>query len=297
MRGRSIIWFSLITILVASATMIDIGRSSPATRMYADPPSVDLPPFDTFDLNIMIQDVTDLGVWEFKLMFDNEILFSDESMVTEGPFLSSAGPTMMMTDQPTPNMLMVGCMFIEYVPSPPSGSGLLATVTFSVVGEGSTALNLYDTLLQDINGIDITDYTVDDGYFSNAVPTSANLVRKSAWPEHHHFSVLKDEDHIQTLYGKVKNLGPNPAYIRVEFTVVKDTGVYAELTAKNLVDGIETPIAPGEIVDLSTNCWLSQETAWPVGKYYVNATAIFSYYGVTWSSGAKLKAFSFAVVT
>ena len=293
MRGRRFIWISVVTILLASATLIDVGIASPAIRMYVDPASVSLPPYSSFDLNIYIQDVTpSMGNWQFTLRWDPEILYSDKGRVTEGPFLSSAGTTMFVTTE-LPDRLIVGCMLTEYVIV--SGSGLLATVSFDVIGEGSSPLDLLETIAQDIDGNDLS-YTVDDGSFTNAVPVSANLVKRSAWPEHHHFKILGDEDHIQSLWAKAKNLGSNPAYIRVEFTIVPESGEDITLEAKYMVGGVETQVEPGKEVTISVDCWISLETAWDPNKYSVNATAKCSYYGLAWTYGTKSKTTRFTIV-
>lgn len=116
----------------------------------------------------------------------------------------------------------------------------------------------------------------------------ADLVRRSAWPEHHHFDVSRGEDSLQTLYGKVKNIGTLETCAAVEFKIFdKETD--------SLVDTLVTEticIGPDAIVDLSAD-W-----APPLGKYYVEATARHDSDGdgVPDAYGAKVKTFGFSVV-
>lgn len=141
----------------------------------------------------------------------------------------------------------------------------------------------------------VNDATPDDNYVETSIDVSpaaevilADLVRRSAWPEHHHYSIAKDEDSYQTLFGKARNLGTTDTLVAVEFRIYdKETSA--------LVDTIPTTainIAPGAIVDLSVD-W----TPAP-GKYYVEAQVIYDGDGdgVVETYGAKIKSFSFTVV-
>lgn len=120
----------------------------------------------------------------------------------------------------------------------------------------------------------------------------ADLVRKSAWPEHHHFSISGDEDGYQTLYGKVKNLGDANAAVSVLFTVTNSTHSWNVETSSTLT-------TPGQIVDLNTKAISSAPpAALGTGKYSVSARARYDTDGdgTPDTDGAKIKTFSFAVV-
>lgn len=116
-----------------------------------------------------------------------------------------------------------------------------------------------------------------------------DLVRRSAWPEHHHFDISTDEDGKQTLFGKVKNLGTSETASAVEFKIYnKETGELVKtLTAPTRI------LMPEAIADF----WVDWET--PIAdKYYVEARAYFDSDGdgTLDTYGLKIKTFSFAVV-
>ena len=207
------------------------------------------------------------------------------------------------------------------------GSGVLATVTFEVVGYGCSAITLgapetglsnkygenelrnigtgeleycYGEILRTPPGQPpymepyepwLNILSEGSGFFSNeGFPPglSADLVRRSAWPEHHHYDVSKDEDGNQTLYAKVKNLGTLPAWVKAVFNVTGDDGLSTILETEPM--SIETEA----IVDLSANFGpLTDEDA---GKYSISAECYYSHNEIWWAQGEKTKTFRFAIV-
>ncbi len=120
-------------------------------------------------------------------------------------------------------------------------------------------------------------------------PTAlADLVQKKAWPEHHHFSILGDEDGLQRLFGRVANLGTVDTAVRVDFEIHNAT------TDEHITTVSTGPMAltPGQVKNLSID-WSPQ-----TGKYMVEARAWFDSdgNGTPDSAGASLKTFTFAVV-
>lgn len=296
MRGKSPIWASLISLLIISVAMVGTVSAPVSTKVYIDPPTSTAPPGETFIINVNVADVpveTGASTWEFKLSWDPDILYTEVGWITEGDFLKSVGSTYFVASvSELLGRMGVGCVL--KVPVTASGSGCLATIEFQAKAEGECPLALFDTKLLDIDLAEIP-HTEEDGYFSNIVIGDA--VRRSAWPEHHHFSISKDEDGVQTLYGKVKNLGDGDGYVRVNFTVVNSTGeLMGTFIAKHMVGDEETRIAPGDIVVLSVNLWGTREEAWKTGKYYASAMCLYSGTGVDWKMGIKVKTFSFAIV-
>ena len=296
MRGRNFIYIGLIWMFVVSATIIGAVRAPVIPKIYVDPPTATAQPGETFTVDIKITDVTTPGVsgWELMIRFDFSLIHTEAAWITEGDFLKNIGMTMFAkAEKPAESAWLLGSALM--IPATASGSGTLATIQFEVQGEGKTPLELIKTDLRDIDVMPI-EHTVEHGYFSNIVV--GNLVRKSAWPEHHHFSISKDEDGIQTLYGKVKNLGEGHGYLRVNFTIWDMGGIPVTFIAKHLDSmGDELKIMPGEIVDISIGLWESRETAWLPGRYSVKATCIYSADGTTWHVGTKVKAFSFSIVS
>ena len=115
----------------------------------------------------------------------------------------------------------------------------------------------------------------------------ADLVRKSAWPERHHYVIGRDPDGTQTLYGKVENLGTEDTAVLVRFSVAKNGGPATGY------DSATTVLAPGQRMDLTAGL-----TGLTPGKYGVSAQAWYDSDGdgIPDTAGAKVKQFSFAVV-
>ena len=100
----------------------------------------------TFDLNIEIADAVDLTSWQFDLAYDPTILQANS--VTEGPFLlSTGGPTAFspgLIDNTTGLITLVTNSYNGL--TPPSGSDVLATISFTALAQGIspvTASNVF----------------------------------------------------------------------------------------------------------------------------------------------------------
>jgi len=117
-------------------------------------------PSESFTIDIDISDVTDLASWEMKLRFDNEILTTDSTVIVEGGFLQSAGSTNFYGEVgPSLDYVIIGCVLA--VAGGASGSGTLASVTFTVLDTGSCSLHLYDSSLYDSAFSEISHSTTD----------------------------------------------------------------------------------------------------------------------------------------
>ena len=137
---------------------------------------------ETFKVDIMIYDVTDLCAWQVRVVFDPNALIVTN--VVEGPFLQGEensvatifivnthivdgifikndtnDPFTIINDENSENNVFLGCSLIGSSQGI-SGSGVLATVTFGVVGRGSRDLQLEDVLVLDENVSEIQGYTL-----------------------------------------------------------------------------------------------------------------------------------------
>jgi hypothetical protein len=77
---------------------------------------------DTFSLNLNVADAVDLTSWQFDLAYDPTIL--QANLVTEGPFLASAGSTLFVPgfiDNTTGLIGGVSALFTDFTP-PPAGA-------------------------------------------------------------------------------------------------------------------------------------------------------------------------------
>jgi hypothetical protein len=271
-----------LSLLVVSSIVAVVSAPVTVPLVYVDPAESAVDPGDSFSININVQDVTDLFSWGIRLEFNPNVL--ECTAVTEGPFIQSQNPTSFVNVIKI-NYIDAGCTTLGALPGV-SGSGVLMTATFTVKDSGTSDLHLNEarTSLLDSTITAIPHDTADGHFHTNA---AANLVRKSAWPEHHHYVISKDEDGNQTLYAKVKNLGLVDLHVYVRFDIVRDDALVATVYSAEVV------VTPDTIVDLTADFPLMSAD---VGKYYVSASAGYSWTGYYFTQGDKIKTFSFAVV-
>lgn len=284
MKGESIKWTSLIFLVVISLSIVNTVHAPAATPLlYVDPPETAANPCDSFDINITIADVVNLFSWAIKVGFDGNLL--TVTNVVEGPFLIDQAGTTFFIKKIYSNY--VDCADVSLTGLMASGSGVLMTITFHVEDAGCCALDIYDDVLVEKVGTDLVEIPHDTADGSFCTSAEADLVRRSAWPAYHHF-VLSKHGENQTLYGKVKNLGPVDLYVKVIFELVRDDGD---------VETVETDVATvtsDTIMDLTAT--FGPLTSLDAGRYHVSASCWYSHSGAYWSQGKKIKALSFAVV-
>lgn len=284
MRKEHITWLSLALSFVVVLSMITVAFAQ-TTSVYVDPATSTGNPGDSFSININIQDVTMLYSYGIKMGFNRYVL--EVTSVTEGPFLSDAVSTAFVA-KVFPDYIDIGCTTLGVSPGV-DGSGTLFSVTFLVKDTGDSLFDVYYSVLLDPSLTAIA-HTTTNGFFEGAA--TANLVRRSAWPEHHHFVVSKDEDFDgvyanQTLNAKVKNLATIDLYAYATFEIVRGDGFVATVITDTVL------VIPDTIVELTGDFTLNGTDA---GKYAVTTKVMYSYSGSYYTQGAKMKGFSFAVV-
>jgi hypothetical protein len=120
---------------------------------------------NTFDVQISVAGVTNLGAYEWQLAFDPTVVAfvnpADPS-VMNGPFLGSTGrsvgclaPILPPSEGLEPGNVRFGCATVALTPPGPNGGGLLSTVTFQSVGNGDPNIDFVCAGLGDTNGDDI----------------------------------------------------------------------------------------------------------------------------------------------
>ncbi len=116
---------------------------------------------DTFDIPILISGVDDtvgLTAWQFDLSFEPDIV--KPLAVTEGPFLANFGTTLYspgVTDDGAGTITLVTDAYVDQ--DMPSGSGVLAMITFTAVGPGTSALSPASVFLN----FSDSGFSVNDG--------------------------------------------------------------------------------------------------------------------------------------
>jgi len=112
----------------------------------------------TINLTLYVQDVSSLWSWKVNMTWDSSMLqLAPANNVTEGPFLSSNGAstTLFIEAPPTPgNIPELSSTLLENTSV--SGSGALATISFTVLNYGNTTINITDARLLNPAGTDIT---------------------------------------------------------------------------------------------------------------------------------------------
>jgi len=135
-----------------SSSVVSSARSQ-GTVISVSPSSSTLPKSQigaNYLINISISDVANLWSWKVRLNWNPGVL--NFINITEGPFLKDFGATLFPPPpQRSGYLTEVSDTLLENASA--SGSGLLATVTFQVVGSGQSDITLTETeLLQPITG-------------------------------------------------------------------------------------------------------------------------------------------------
>lgn len=218
--------------------------------------------------------------------------------VSEGEFLQMGGSTYFTPHVDNTDLnsyIDVGCTLIGAVPGV-TGSGMLFMVEFLVEGTGECPLDITTVLITpnpapppDLLEVDHSD---DDGYFETTMMYwKASLVKKSAWPQYHHFDMsAKAPNEINLLFAKVRNLGMMDVWVRVYFSIRGIDGVPISLTTDDYLLTVAEDVH---------DFYVGFDTAeYGAGKYYVEAKVKYDTNGNgyidTWSP--KIKTFSFTVV-
>ena len=136
--------------------------------LYVDPTSqtVDAP----FTVDINITNMDNLYAWEFNVTYDTNVLTATN--VIETPFLNSTGATYFnkwMND--TNGWVYAYCTLLEDIPGV-TGSGDLATISFSIDATGSSTLDLHNTKLLEYDWVNKINYTYPNPHYVKEVDGS-----------------------------------------------------------------------------------------------------------------------------
>jgi len=165
--------------ITLSTVVVNIraASQSSAPKLFVDPPKYTASVLDeVFTIDINVANVTDLGVFEFKLGYNTTLLDGMEATVGSFP------------PNPIPNVLEIneieGYIWIGFMCSGADGNGTLATITFKTKYAWSVScpLHLYDTLLGDNYGNPI-DHTVEDGYYEFVILNITVATDKSIYQQ------------------------------------------------------------------------------------------------------------------
>jgi len=173
--------------------MISGAAASSNTIVYVNPPNTfdpALTPDTQLSVDIVVENVQGLRGYQFEMSFNPEVL--QGVSVEVGSFLGSAGGNVLeLTGQGFDNeagtLSLTGAMLSEKDPAYcPNGNGVLATVTFEVVGYGGSSLRFEpDTGLLDYNGNWILRGldNVENGYFANQEIHDVKIASITCFPQ------------------------------------------------------------------------------------------------------------------
>ena len=182
---------SVTTLLVATGvfalTGVQSALSSPTPAIVLDPASLklDASPGTAFTVDVLIQDVTDLGAFEFEVLVDPD--FVEIVDLRLGPFLSSTQrPVTCRENMVSQAIANFGCNSTASAPPGASGSGVIASIAFLVRGRsiGETTLRLGSCGAADVLGIAIVANVCKDSKLTinPPAPTATPQTRMQKLP-------------------------------------------------------------------------------------------------------------------
>jgi len=114
----------------------------------------------SFDVSVLVDDVTNLGAFEFQLTYDGNVVETEDAK--EGPFLGSSGRRVQcLPPEMASGSLVFRCVTLGATPDGPTGSGVLAVVTFRPAGAGTSSLHFGRVVLTDPPGTPFAAGTED----------------------------------------------------------------------------------------------------------------------------------------
>ena len=152
----------LLTLVVASVSITEIRATAPGARVRIKPADLAAGLDETFVVQVVIEEATNLGAFQFNLVYDPSIVQVTEAAL--GAFLESTGNSAVTTGPEVNNAEgRVTFWAIGFGSAAgPSGAGVLVTITCIAQGEGSTALELREVQVLD-TAASVQQVTVEDG--------------------------------------------------------------------------------------------------------------------------------------
>lgn len=129
----------IICSLLVGSALLFMPYQSHALSLTMDSTTVNVG--NAFTINLNVVGAVDLTSWQFDLGYNSALLRANS--VTEGPFLSSAGITTFIPgviDNTAGLISGVSGFFADL--TPPSGSGVLASIEFTALSPGLSPLTV-----------------------------------------------------------------------------------------------------------------------------------------------------------
>ena len=146
--------FAPLSVILLVLTVASVDAQSAAT-MRVNAPTEPVQAGDKVDVEIYLENATNLGSFQFTLFYSPARLKAESAQL--GPFLGSTGrstkPLGPRIDEEL-GRLTYGAFTLGQQPGP-DGDGVLAVVTFQALKEGEVTLDLKDIQITDIRGVPI----------------------------------------------------------------------------------------------------------------------------------------------
>ena len=148
--GLVILIIAAVVIIVAYTSMTGTPNPEPSPIIRVEPENVtNLVVNSTLTANVTVENCVKVYAVQVDIRFDPDVL--NVTYISEGPFLPSAGPTMVLHANASSNNdtqpLTAGAYFVDTHiggnVTGTSGNGTLFTITFQVLSEGSTQLQFF----------------------------------------------------------------------------------------------------------------------------------------------------------
>ncbi len=163
------------------------SASAQQAVVSVDPPSQSVDAGNSFSINVMVDDVSNLGAYEFVIQYDPALVSFQSA--SNGPFLGSTGRSLYLLNpvvDPVAGTVRYGCGTLGGGDGP-SGSGELATLTFNALAAGQSSLdfttvNLSDPLSNDIPAGAVGGVVLIGGVTPNPTATRTSTPTPSPSP-------------------------------------------------------------------------------------------------------------------
>jgi hypothetical protein len=140
-RTREVV-VALSALVLAATSLLAVEAQSTGPRLWIEPAQLELQPTESFQVQVMIADVENLGGFQLEIAYDPTVL--EVTGGSTGDFLTSTGrtkiPVGFQVDNQEGSVLIAAATFGDAPGA--SGSGMLATITGDARSAGTTALRL-----------------------------------------------------------------------------------------------------------------------------------------------------------
>jgi len=179
MKTKTMIEIRLAFLLLSSMySMLHVYRANAQATVLSIAPATNIKEVnENFTINITVTNVESLRSWQAKITYDSSLLFTNGTLIKEGPFLKQGGanPTFFAPPSIGPNYLLLAGL-ITTPGAKVDGTGVVAFVGFVVLDKGKTSLE-FDTSGSETRLTDPSDqpisFTTVNGLFYTTYPKAS----------------------------------------------------------------------------------------------------------------------------